>query len=865
MALAMHRHGRCDEDDDVYASTDTSGIEVVSAGSVTSFVRKLFQMVQGECDSIVGFVADGTAFEVKDPRRLEQDILPKYFRHSRFQSLVRQLNFYSFKKISKERSVWIYKHAFFRRDEPELLHALKRKTNQHATPGPIGRMAMGGGGADGDGMMAGRSPVVDRSLPREAHDNKPRSRGPMFLPRHGGPATGSDFPAQHHDNHHQHHTSPPRFTSHPHQYHHTSDRTHPRPPHHPLSAPSKSGGGSGRMYHASSSRSTGGGPSTGGGAVPSYGGQGPSARGGSGTPGGWAGAGGRPVSSGSGQGSPGTQYERRNGSGRGMTHNQGYNQGPAMGDTGGERGALGQHSSDGGNRGPATGAAAVASDKEQALAIWGLTTLYQAASSATEAPLVDDEERGRTTGGSRRLPDDRGRQQQKRHRGAASGPASTAARGRRGWAVRDESSGDEEEDLTSAERDDSSSSVHRRSPSNSSSASSRSSVASSADSAHSNLGYERHQNTAPVADRGNNDMATTAGGARVVPQQQQQHQQQQQQRPSGSGGVFCPTWDWGRAAHEPAIRLPGSFVDRRFEEVDEQVEDVGEFDEDGEEESSKTEEEDMGEDQEEDEDEEDEQARKLDTTRAARAEKTAAPAEVSPSLAVTRSITSPVTTPRQQRDLKADMEAETKVGLEGIGALFNQFCSGEDGTVGGGRKLDTNASASDFLATVTNSGDSGLREMSVFCAGPAGRAPDEASPVSLVRHVSLFLQSEGAVAEDLRVYAEALDPAAVGVVVGRTKQSPQGEGEEEQEQPLSTDGAKLLRVFCRYAACRLGRALEVASCAAAAAEAETHPADDDEEKPAREVLLRQSAVAQRITPRLDECRWKWWRAAVRFS
>ena len=26
--------------------------------------------------------------------------------------------------------MWIYKHAFFRRDEPELLHALKRKTNQ---------------------------------------------------------------------------------------------------------------------------------------------------------------------------------------------------------------------------------------------------------------------------------------------------------------------------------------------------------------------------------------------------------------------------------------------------------------------------------------------------------------------------------------------------------------------------------------------------------------------------------------------------------------------------------------------------------------------------------------------------------------
>ena len=60
MALAVHRHGRCDDDDDVYAGADTSGIEVVSAGSVTSFVRKLFQMVQGECDSIVGFVAGRT-------------------------------------------------------------------------------------------------------------------------------------------------------------------------------------------------------------------------------------------------------------------------------------------------------------------------------------------------------------------------------------------------------------------------------------------------------------------------------------------------------------------------------------------------------------------------------------------------------------------------------------------------------------------------------------------------------------------------------------------------------------------------------------------------------------------------------------
>lgn len=59
MALALHRHGGRSEEqsDETYGGADASSMEVVSAGSVTSFVRKLFQMVQGECDSIVGFVS----------------------------------------------------------------------------------------------------------------------------------------------------------------------------------------------------------------------------------------------------------------------------------------------------------------------------------------------------------------------------------------------------------------------------------------------------------------------------------------------------------------------------------------------------------------------------------------------------------------------------------------------------------------------------------------------------------------------------------------------------------------------------------------------------------------------------------------
>jgi len=107
-----------------------------------SFVHKLFELVEQEPDEIVGFIGDGSSFEVKDPRRLEAEVLPKYFRHSRFQSLVRQLNFYNFKKVSKERHMWVYHHELFHRDKPALLDKLKRKTSQmmpEGAPQPLRR------------------------------------------------------------------------------------------------------------------------------------------------------------------------------------------------------------------------------------------------------------------------------------------------------------------------------------------------------------------------------------------------------------------------------------------------------------------------------------------------------------------------------------------------------------------------------------------------------------------------------------------------------------------------------------------------------------------------------------------------------
>ncbi len=77
----------------------------------------------------------GGSFKISDLGRLESETLPTYFRHKRFQSLVRQLNFYNFRKVNRERNFWVYKHPLFHRDKPHDLHLLRRRT----CPGVDGR------------------------------------------------------------------------------------------------------------------------------------------------------------------------------------------------------------------------------------------------------------------------------------------------------------------------------------------------------------------------------------------------------------------------------------------------------------------------------------------------------------------------------------------------------------------------------------------------------------------------------------------------------------------------------------------------------------------------------------------------------
>jgi len=105
---------------------------------------------------IVGWSASGNELVIRDDERFAQQVLPDNFKHNNLSSFVRQLNTYGFSKVDSDRMT--FAHLHFRRDAPEQINLIQRKSSHKSAP-------RAGAAAPGAGAVVVKSVADDLGLP----------------------------------------------------------------------------------------------------------------------------------------------------------------------------------------------------------------------------------------------------------------------------------------------------------------------------------------------------------------------------------------------------------------------------------------------------------------------------------------------------------------------------------------------------------------------------------------------------------------------------------------------------------------------------------------------------------------------------
>ena len=102
-------------DVDNAAEMNSTSTRTISAGSGrTPFTEKLFQMLthidlyEPDLASIVSWQPHGRCFLVRDVKRFEENILPRFFKMTKYTSFHRQLNLWGFKRPVQRRHTMVH-------------------------------------------------------------------------------------------------------------------------------------------------------------------------------------------------------------------------------------------------------------------------------------------------------------------------------------------------------------------------------------------------------------------------------------------------------------------------------------------------------------------------------------------------------------------------------------------------------------------------------------------------------------------------------------------------------------------------------------------------------------------------------------
>lgn len=110
--------------------------EDTSKQNVTTFLDKLYSILEDESPSIISWSSSGDSFIIHSPQLFSQNVMGKYFKSNKFNSFVRQLNFYGFRKSTRDQNgedrsqgnrTWEFRHPQFIRGRKDLISKIHRK------------------------------------------------------------------------------------------------------------------------------------------------------------------------------------------------------------------------------------------------------------------------------------------------------------------------------------------------------------------------------------------------------------------------------------------------------------------------------------------------------------------------------------------------------------------------------------------------------------------------------------------------------------------------------------------------------------------------------------------------------------------
>ncbi|KAG9415389.1 hypothetical protein AC1031_008831 [Aphanomyces cochlioides] len=104
----------------------------------TTYMDKLYTMLEQCPKSIASWTPNGTAFVVYDTAELEATILPQFFKPIKFESFARHLSSYGFRKIKavvNNTELFAFRHTSFVRGQSDQVHAIQRRRRHRHTQG----------------------------------------------------------------------------------------------------------------------------------------------------------------------------------------------------------------------------------------------------------------------------------------------------------------------------------------------------------------------------------------------------------------------------------------------------------------------------------------------------------------------------------------------------------------------------------------------------------------------------------------------------------------------------------------------------------------------------------------------------------